>query len=62
MRRPTSPVGDHLDVLVEQDAARMADPRTDRPGPVATVVAVLSVAAVSAMVAFTLVATAWGLS
>ena len=59
MNRPTSPAGsrDRLDELVDDDAAAMVPTHTDRPGPIATALAVASIVLVGVLAAVAL--TGW---
>src|SRR5690606_36089543 len=53
--RPTSPARrrDALDELVDDDATRLARADVDRPGPIATAIALASLLAAGALVALT---------
>ena len=54
MTRPTPPrTRDRLDELVDHDAAHLARLDVDRPGPIATAAALLSLLAAGALVGLT---------
>jgi len=56
MNRPPHPVRvrDRLDELVDDDAAAMVPNHTDRPGPIATALAVASIVLVGVLAAVAL--------